>query len=108
MLQMWAGRRQCRSGGMRRGERLTELRRRGCDAAAAAAGDGAGDDDGQLATERRRSLSPAAATRTDDGTHEDAGKVRNWTIAGPSWRTNADVPAPPDVARPRTNVRRAS
>ena len=104
MLQMWAGRRQCRSGGMRRGERLTELRRRGCDAAAAA-GD---DDDGQLATERRRSLSPAAATRTDDGTDEDAGKARNWTIAGPSLRTNADVPAPPDVARPRTNVRRAS
>jgi len=88
---------------MRRGERLTELRRRGCDAGAAA-----GDDDGQLATERRRSLSPAAATRTDDSTDEDAGKERNWTIAGPSWRTNADVPAPPDVARPRTNVRRAS
>lgn len=105
MLQMWAGRRQCRSDGMRRGERLTELRRRGCDAAAAG---GAGDDDGQLATERRRSLSPAAATRTDDSTDEDAGKERNWTIAGPSWRTNADVPAPPDVARPRTNVRRAS
>ena len=105
MLQMWAGRRQCRSGDMRRGERLTESRRRGCDAAAAA---GAGDDDGQLATERRRSLSPAAATRTDDSTDEDAGKERNWTIAGPSWRTNADVPAPPDVARPRTNDRRAS